>query len=605
MWRNFKRVLTGSPLPSYLLLHERLPFLLALAVLASDPLSSVAYGPEEILLALSQAGKSALFLILAVALAIAALVWVVIISYRQLLLAYPHGGGAYTVAKENLGISPGLLAAAALLVDYVLTVAVSLSAGMAAVYSAWPELHINRVEITLLILLIMMLINLRGVRESGWVFGLPTYFFIGSVLLVIGTGFWRFFTGAPFPPAPPALPITHPLDWFLILKAFSSGATTLTGIEAISNAVPIFRPPEHQNARKSLLWLGIFLTAMLLGVAYLAQHLGLVPLPNETLLSQVGRWATGTGPLYYLLQLSTFLVLFLAANTSFNAFPQLASLIAKDGYLARQLKNLGDRLVYSNGIFVLSLFAGILIYIFKADTNSLIPLYAIGVFTAFTLSQWGIARYYLRQRQGGWRFRAAFGFLGGTLTGLVAVIFAVTKFIEGAWIVLIVIPLIMWLFYSIHTHYSSVTRQLSLEGVRNIPIPTHMIAVVPLSAVHRGTMQALAYAKSISSEVHAVYVEINPEESEKLRKMLERWAPGVELHILPSPYRGFLQVLEEYLTSLQKQRPEAALTVVVPEFVPARFWQQLLHNQSALLLKVRLYGRKGIVVVNVPFHLNE
>ncbi len=607
MWRILKRLLIGNPLPIRRARQERLVLLLGLAVLASDALSSVAYGPEQILLILSQGGPEALTLILAVALAIAALIWIVVLSYRQLLLIYPQGGGSYTVAKENLGAFWGLLAGAALLVDYVLTVAVSLSAGVAAVYSAWPSLHVSRTEITLLILLFMTLINLRGVRESGWIFGLPTYLFIGSLFLALGLGFRNLFGGVALPPPSPPSEITHALSWFLILKAFSSGATTLTGIEAISNGVLIFRPPEAQNARKSLLYLGLLLAIMLLGVSYLTQHLGLAPKQTETLLSQLGRWATGGGVAYYLLQLSTFLVLFLAANTSFNGFPRLAVIIARDGYLPRQLRNLGDRLVYSNGIFVLALLAALLIYVFHAETDLLIPLYAIGVFTAFTLSQWGMARHSLRQRAQRWRLNTALGILGGTVTGLVVVIFSVTKFTAGAWIVLILIPLILWLFYAIHSHYTTVSRQLSPEelGTQELPKaqPQRVLAVVPVNAVHRGVLKAIDYAKSIGNEVQVVYVELDPEETVRLREAFERWCPGIKLQVLRSPYRSFLQTFGEYLHSLKEEHPEVMLTVVLPEFIPARPWQQLLHNQSALLLKLHLYGREGIVVVDVPYHL--
>jgi len=603
MWRTLKRLLIGNPLPSRRAKHERLVLLLALAVLSSDALSSVAYGPEQILLILSQGGMAAFKLIFAVAVAIAGLIWVVILSYRQLLFIYPQGGGSYTVSKENLGVFWGLLAGAALLVDYVLTVAVSLSAGVAAVYSAWPSLHVNRTEITLLVLFFMTLINLRGVRESGWIFGLPTYLFIGSVFLVLGMGLRNLFSGVALPPPQPPQDITHALNWFLILKAFSSGATTLTGIEAISNGLLIFRPPEHQNARKSLLYLGMLLAVMLLGVSYLTQHLGFVPKQTETLLSQLGRWATGGGIAYYLLQLSTFLVLFLAANTSFNGFPRLAVIIARDGYLPRQLRNLGDRLVYSNGIFVLALLAAVLVYVFHAETDLLIPLYAIGVFTAFTLSQWGMARHSLRQRAGRWRLNAAMGMLGGTVTGLVAVIFSVTKFSEGAWMVLILIPLILWLFYAIHAHYATISRQLSPEGIYEPPKAQDVLAVVPVNAVHRGVLKAIDYAKSISDEVQVVYVELDPEETVRLREAWERWCPGIKLQVLSSPYRSFTETFGEYLHSLKEQHPEVMLTVVLPEFIPARPWQQLLHNQSALLLKLDLYGREGVVVVDVPYHL--
>jgi amino acid transporter len=603
MLRNVKRLLIGNPLPSQRAKHERLILPLALAVLASDALSSVAYGPEQILLILTQGNQDALFLILPVALAIAALIWVVIFSYRQLLLVYPHGGGSYSVAKENLGVFWGFLAGAALSLDYVLTVAVSLAAGAAAIYSAWPDLHVNRVEVTLVILLFMALMNLRGIRESGWTFGSPTYLFIGSMFILLGVGFWKLISGVAPASIPDVLAVTHSLDWFLILKAFSSGATTVTGIEAISNGVNIFRDPSQQNARKSLLWLGILLSTMLLGMVYLTQHVGLHPAHNETLLSQLGHWALGGSPFYYLLQLSTFLVLFLAANAAFSGFPQLAAVVAKDGYLPRQFRNRGDRLVYSNGIVGLAFLAGVLIYLFGAETDRLIPLYAIGVFTAFTLSQLGMAVYHNRHRESGWRTRAALGVVGGLLTGIVAIIFAVTKFTEGAWIVVILIPLMMLIPYTVHAHYSATARQLSLKGERNLPRKQPVVAVVPVNAIHRGTLKAIRYAESISPEVHVVHIGIDAEETLRMKENLERWCPDVKLEVLPSPYHSFLQVFNEYVESLQKIHPNVFLTVVVPEFVPRRPIQQLLHNQTALLLKLQLYGKEGVIVVNVPYHL--
>ncbi|MBI1742308.1 APC family permease [Candidatus Acetothermia bacterium] len=609
MWRSLKRFLFGHPLPSALAGHERLPLFLALAILSSDALSSVAYGPEEILLVLSQAGPVALVLTPLIALAIAGLIWIVIISYRQLLNAYPQGGGAYTVAKENLGPFAGLVAGAALLIDYVLTVAVSISAGIDAIYSAWTDLPINQTEFSLIILFVMVLINLRGVRESGWVFGLPTYFFIGAVFLTLGMGLWRSLSGAPLPP-PASLSSTHSsLGWFLILKAFSSGAVTLTGIEAISNAVSIFRPPEHQNASRSLFYLGVLLSVMSLGVAFLSQHLGLYPDPqkSETLLSQLGHWALGNGVIYYILQLSTFVVLFLAANASFSAFPQLAALMAIDGYLPRQLRNRGDRLVFSNGIIGIGVLAGLLIYRSGASTQYLIPLYAIGVFIAFTLSQWGVARHHLRERKISWSRRAGIGLLmvGGAITAIVALIFAITKFTEGAWIVLVLIPVILWIFHVIHAHYASVAHALSLEGRQGSLRTRSSVVVIPVNAVHRGTLRALDYALSLSSEVHAVYIELHPDETSRLLSQWKRWCPGIELKIVHNPYRSFLQAFEQYLNELKAEKPKSTITVILPEFVPARPWQQLLHNQSALMLKLYLYGREDVILINVPYHLKE
>jgi amino acid transporter len=493
--------------------HERLGKAVALAVFASDPLSSVAYATEEILLVLILAGTAALSYSLPIALGIAALLAVVVISYRQTVQAYPQGGGAYIVARENLGIFPALTAAAALLTDYVLTVSVSAVAGVAALTSAIPALFPHRVLLSSLAVGAIAMGNLRGVRESGRIFAAPTYFFTASILGMVGYGLIASKLGglpeAPYEPHPPGL---EGIGLFLLLRAYSAGCTALTGVEAVSNGVPALRPPEGRNAAAVMTWLGVISIAMFLGITYLAYDFGIIAGGDETVVSKIARRVFGTSLMYYAVQAATMLILLLAANTSYADFPRLSSILARDRYVPRQFGTQGDRLVFSNGILILSGFAIALIVVFQGDTHALLPLYAIGVFMSFTLSQSGMVRRWLRLKEKGWRWRVWVNGVGAVVTAIVLLTLAVTKFAEGAWIILVIVPILVTIFVVMHRHYDEVAAELTLEGLGELPAFNHTVLVL-IGDVHRGVVRAVQYAKTLAGPavaVRAVYVEINP-----------------------------------------------------------------------------------------------
>ncbi|MBI4247519.1 MAG: APC family permease [Candidatus Rokubacteria bacterium] len=603
---RLKRLLVGSPLPTAQSRHERLGKTTGLATFASDALSSVAYATEEILLVLVLAGSAALSYSIPIGLAIAALIAVVISSYRQTIRAYPQGGGAYLVTKDNLGTFPGLVAAGSLLIDYVLTVAVSVAAGVAAVTSALPGLFPYRVWLCLAAVLLVALANLRGIRESGQLFAAPTYLFIVSLLGMVGYGavaaVFNLLPETPYQPHPPGL---EGIGLFLVLRAFASGCAALTGVEAVSDGVPAFKPPEAHNARIVLTWLGAILITLFLGITYLAYDFGIVPTESETVVSQLARRIFGTGVLYYELQAVTMLILLLAANTSFADFPRLSFFLARDRFAPRQFSSQGDRLVFSNGIVILASLAAALLVGFGGDTHALIPLYAVGVFISFTLSQAAMVRRWLRLREGGWRWRASVNGIGATVTGLVAITIGVTKFTDGAWIVALLIPTLVGVFLLIHRHYAEVAEQLSLENFAPPPAVTTSVLVL-VGDLHRGVMRAVQYAHSLSPAAKAVYVETDPERTHRLEEKWATWGMGIPLIVLTSPYRSLLGPLMEYLDHLQEKGGEDhVITIVVPEFIPARWWQQLLHNQTALLVKGALLFRKSVVVTDVPYHLKH
>ncbi|MBM3475839.1 MAG: APC family permease [Armatimonadetes bacterium] len=617
-----RRLLLGHPLPTHAEVHERLTKMKALAIFASDALSSVAYGPEEILLALMIVGTAALHLSVPIAIAIAVLLAVVTTSYHQTVHGYPSGGGAYVVAHENLGRWLGLVAGSALLIDYVLTVAVSIAAGAAAITSAVPELASHKVALCVAAILVIAWANLRGVRESGTVFALPTYAFIGLFLLLLGVGFTRMLSGslAPVPPPAQAAHIIHPataLSLFIILRAFASGCATLTGVEAISNGVQAFHRPEARNAGKTLVAMAVLLGVMLLGTTVLARAMDVQPAAHETVISQIARAVLGGGPLYYALQAATALILVLAANTSFAGFPRLSAILARDGFLPRQLTNRGDRLVFANGILALALLASLLVVLFEGQTHRLIPLYAVGVFLSFTLSQAGMVRHWAKERGRGWALRSLVNGLGGAVTGVVLLIVVTTKFVHGAWVVCLLIPAAVAVLHAISRHYDSVAKQLSLNGIspegadeRAWQGPPKV--VVPISGIHRGTLAALRFARSLSDDVRAVTVAVNPEASASLQAKWREWAPHVPLVVVESPYRSIMDPLLDFLHQTDAREPERGLAVVVlPEFITASWWQHLLHNQTALLLKTLLVyrrrqpGEASRVVINVPFHLEH
>ena len=610
---SLKELLVGKPIPSHLAHHERLSKVTGLAVLSSDPLSSVAYATEETVRTLMLAGAGALALSIPIGVIIAFLLLVVAFSYRQTIHAYPGGGGAYIVAKENLGVGSGLVAGSALLVDYVMTVAVSIAAGVAALVSAFPRLQADRVSLSLGFIAIIAIGNLRGLRESGRIFAVPTYFFLATILGLIAAGAFRALAGGIAPVAPAGTPTPSgvtALTTFLILRAFANGCTAMTGVEAVSNGVPAFKPPEARNAATTLVIMAFLCVTLFMGVTLLAHAYHVVPLEEsapgyETVVSQLARGVFGgRGVLYYCVQAATMLILVLAANTAFQDFPRLASILARDRYLPRQFMNQGDRLAFSNGIVVLSVLAGILIMAFGGDTHALIPLYMVGVFISFSLSQGGMVVKWRRERGPGWRRHAFFNFVGAVLTTLVLIVVTMTKFVEGAWLIVLLIPVLVLWFRCIHKHYLGVGAQLTLQGWVPDERPFNTV-LVPIGGVHRAVVTAIQYSKTLSPDVRAVYVDVDPRVTAEIRKLWEHWGQGVPLIVLDSPYRSLMEPLLEYIEQVDAERPDDFVTIVLPEFVPARWWHHLLHNQRALLIKGALLFKPHIVVTSVPFHLRK
>jgi amino acid transporter len=601
-----KRWVVGPPMPLAQARHERLTKRVALAVFSSDALSSVAYATEEILLVLVLAGAAATHLTVPIALSITGLLVIVAISYQQTIYTYPSGGGSYIVARANLGTVPGLVAAAALLVDYVLTVSVSVAAGVAAITSAFPALTTHKVALGVLCVAGIAMANIRGVRESGRIFAVPTYVFIASFGLLVLAGLYRLLTGTLPPPTTEAIASTEALTWFLVLRAFSSGCTAMTGTEAISNGIPAFRAPESRNAAITLGFMALILGTLFVGITLLASALGIVPAESETVVSQIARRLFGTGGVYYLIQASTALILVLAANTSFADFPRLASLLARDRFVPRQFASLGERLVFSNGILVLAGFAALLIVIFGGDTHALIPLYAVGVFISFTLSQAGMVRHWLVDKGPRWRVRLTVNGVGALTTGLVALVIAVTKFTHGAWIVVLVIPVLVASFMAMQRHYTEVAVGLSLDGFEGPPEFHHTVLVL-IGDVHRGVVRAVQYARTLAptAAVRAVYVETDPAQTRRLEDKWARWGLGVPLVVLTSPYRSLLRPLLDYVDQIQARGDDQMVTVVLPEFLPRRWWQHILHNQTALLVKGALLFRRNLVVADVPYLLKR
>jgi len=675
---SLKRLLLGSPIRTARLAHERLTKKTALAVFSSDALSSTAYATEEILLVIAAAyvyldhNEMAFSRVIPVSIGIATLLIIVAISYRQTIHAYPSGGGSYIVAKDNLGTLPGLVAAASLLVDYILTVSVSIAAGVAAITSTfvgtrWAWLDEHRVAFCLFFVAFIALANLRGVRESGALFAGPTYAFIVAFMFMIGYGLVRYYLSPHIaPPNDLDLKVAegyHPqaLTWFLLLGAFSNGCAALTGIEAISNGIPAFKQPESDNAAKTLTVMALLLATMFIGTSVMAYLYKIHPHEHETVISQFGR-IIFTGYMswfYYLVQITTAAILVLAANTSFADFPRLSSLLARDRFLPRQFANRGDRLVFSNGIILLAVFSGILIWAFGGETSRLIPLYAVGVFLSFTLSQSGMVVHWWKEgqalsrmrrdatkanasgddqkisapesrstgrldplhlvttspptlaeverleRNSHWRKSLVINGIGALATCVVLIVFIATKFVHGAWVVVALIPILVLMFLKIHRHYVDVARQLSTEGLAPLQPFAHEV-IVPISGIHRGVIQALQYAKSIAPHhVTAVYVNLDDEQTRRLREKWDQWGSGVNLVIVASPYRSLARPLFNYVDRVRRGSSNVLITIVLPEFVPAKWWQNLLHNQNTLFLKGALLFKKGVVVTNVPYHLEH
>jgi amino acid transporter len=612
MLNRMRTWLLGPPLPTRDLTHQRLNKVRALAAFSPDALSSIAYANQEIFLGLVVAGSAGLALSLPIGLAITGLLVLVALSYYQTIQGYPSGGGSYVVARTNLGTMPGLITAAALLVGYLLTAAVSLTAGVAAIASAFPALWPHRIALSLGLLLVITVLNLRGLRETGTIMAVPVYLFLLVYLPMLAYGLVRSMESGPGVLAAVAPPAAHPLTTLLILHTFSAGCTALTGIEAISNGVPAFQSPTARNAGRTLLVMGLLMGLLFVGSIGLTQFQAVIPAAQETILSALARRLLGSGPAYLLIQISTTLILTVAANTSFAGFPRLAAILAADGFLPRQLTSLGDRLVFANGIFLLSGATAVLIVVFGGDSHALIPLFAVGVFLAFTLSQAGMVVHWRRERGNGWWFKAILNGVGAVATGITAIVIGASRFVEGAWITIFLIPVLAIVFLRIRSHYREVAQQLSMQGLESVgkPLqPTRL--VVPVSGVHRGVVDAVCYAQSLSTDVTAVYIELEPGAGERTRERWQQWWPDVPLVVLSSPYRSIVGPLLDFLDETDRQHDDGQIaTVVLPEFVPARWWQALLHNQTAWLIKAALlYRRRNFgyqrVIIDVPFHLNR
>lgn len=587
------------------LAHERLPKWKALAVFSSDALSSVAYATQEILIPLSAFSMAAVSWSLPIALMIGILLVVVTVSYWQTIKAYPNGGGAYIVARENLGTSSGLVTAAALLIDYVLTVSVSVAAGVEAITSAVPFLFEHRVFIGCLAILIVTIINLRGVRESGTIFSIPTYMFVVMFGILVLSGFYQVWAGTARTVAP-VFHETYPeISAMLLLRSFASGCAALTGVEAISNGVPAFRKPEFRNAQITMIWMAVILGVFFLGETALTHLLGIMPTESETIPSQLARAIFGDGPLYYLTQFATASILLLAANTSYADFPRVCSLLAQDRFLPRQLASLGDRLVFSKGIMILGLLSAGLLIVFRGTTHNLVPLYAVGVFLSFTMSQFGMVRHHWILRERNWRISLVINFIGGLVTFAVLSVVAMTKFAHGAWMVILLIPIFVMWFRATREHYRKASAQLALVGEVTLGEPINHVVVLPISGIHRGVIDAIKYSKSISKDVRAVYVELDPAASERLRAAWEKLETGIPLVMLPSPYRSVITPILNYIRSVDREAEDDMLTVVIPEFVTARWWEGIYHNQTAFLIKAALMFEKGKVVSSVRYHLTR
>jgi amino acid transporter len=625
--RSLSHWLIGRPLSTADAPHQTIGKAVGLAVFASDALSSTAYATQEILGVLSVAGSMAYDYVFPISIAIIALLAIVTISYEQTIHAYPGGGGAYIVARDNLGELPAQIAGAALLTDYILTVAVSVSSGVAQIVSAYPGLDPYRVHIAVAAVMLIMLVNLRGVKESGAAFAIPTYFFVVMMFITVGIGLFRSLTGTLGGVVdPPELHIAETITAitpFLLLHAFANGTTALTGVEAISNGITAFKEPRSRNAGITLIWMSIILGSLFLGISYLTSQIGGVYSHDETIISQLARTVFNGRGFFYLATIgATTVILIMAANTAFADFPRLGALAAGDRFLPRQLTFRGSRLVYSNGIVTLSVIASLLIIVFRARVDLLIPLYAIGVFLSFTLSQTGMARRWRkigRLKEGeetiepgsvlrytyGWRSKMLINGFGAICTAVVMIIFAVTKFREGAWVVLIIIPTLVKIFFTIHHHYKDLASHLTLDEFNGLPARrTRHRVVMPVSGIHQGTLEALRYAKLLSDDVTAVHISMDPEETEKVQKKWKTWGEGTRLIILDSPFRLFIEPLLKYLEEvIDHRQPNETITIVVPQFIPSKRWHNALHMRTADVLRQELLSKHGVVVTDVPYRV--
>lgn len=603
-----KRFLIGRPLKSTELGEQKLNKTKALAILSSDALSSVAYGPEQILLVLMTIGAAAFWYSIPIAVGVLVLLVALILSYRQIIYAYPQGGGAYVVSKENLGKYPGLIAGGSLLVDYILTVAVSVSAGADAVTSAFPTLHEHKVMIAVIFVVLITILNLRGVTESASVLAYPVYLFVLAVVVLIGTGLINIMMG--HVPAELHTPLGTPvtgISLFLLLRAFSSGSSALTGVEAISNAIPNFKHPAPVNAARTLLAMGGILAALFSGIVVLAYFYGVSPLSNVTVVSQIAEQTFGRNFFYYFIQGTTALILVLAANTGYSAFPLLAVNLAKDKYIPRMFTLRGDRLGYSNGIIMLGVMSIVLILIFEGTTEHLIPLYAVGVFIPFTLSQSGMMLKWLREKPQGWVQKFTINTIGAFISFIVTIMFFLTKFTQ-VWPVLVFLPLLIMVFYRIHKHYAAVADQLRIASCEPSPPVEGNVIIVPVAGITHVVENSLKYAKSLGAQqIIAVYVPFERAEENVFEEKWKKWQPDVRLVTLYTPYRSIINPLAKFVDTIQRKANESnyKVTVIIPQFIPKKGWHNILHNQSSLLIRAHLLYRRDVIVTTVPYHLKQ
>lgn len=607
MYSSLKRFLLGRPLKSAELGEQKLNKTKALAVLSSDALSSVAYGTEQILIVLATVSVAAFWYSIPIAIAVLVLLTALISSYRQIIYAYPFGGGAYVVAKENLGVNAGLIAGGSLLVDYILTVSVSVSAGTDAITSAFPALHSYSVFISIVMIVLIMILNLRGLTESASILAYPVYLFVFAILLLVGAGLFQIMIGTV--PVNVHSPLGTPivgLGLFLLLKAFSSGSSALTGVEAISNAIPNFKEPASKNAAQTLIWMGIILAVLFSGITFVAYWYGIIPNPKETVISQMASQIFGRHTIYYFIQTTTALILVLAANTGFSAFPLLAYNLAKDKYMPRMFTIRGDRLGYSNGIITLGVSSILLVILFGGRTEQLIPLYAVGVFIPFTLSQTGMIFRWIRTKPKGWLMKLLINALGAIITLLVLTIFFVTKFGQ-IWYVLLFLPIVVHFFYRIHRHYEAVAEQLRIDlKAAHLEVKGNII-IVPIAGITQVVESSIAYAKSLTGQVIALYIGFDREEIHKFEDKWEQWNTGVRLVTLHSQYRSVLAPLLKFIDTVQTKADESNsfVTVLIPQFVPKKAWHAILHNQSGFLIRAYLLRNKNVIVSTVPYQLKK
>lgn len=607
MLTGFKKLLIGHPLKSTELGDQKLNKKKALAILSSDALSSVAYGPEQILIVLMSVSTVAFWYSIPIAGFVLFLLLALILSYRQIIFAYPHGGGAYIVSRENLGVNFGLVAGGSLLVDYILTVSVSVSAGTDAITSAIPNLHPYKVIIACVLVAFLTVLNLRGITESASILAYPVYLFVLALFILIGVGLFHIISGdvSPHLHEPIGTPVAG-ISLFILLRAFASGSSALTGVEAISNAIPNFKDSAPKNAAKTLVAMGLLLAILFTGIVFLAYYYGIGPKHDETVVSQIASQTFGRNGMYYFIQGTTALILVLAANTGYSAFPLLAYNLAKDKYLARMFTNRGDRLGYSNGIIFLGIASVILIIAFQGHTEKLIPLYAVGVFIPFTLSQTGMLVKWIREKPKHWQTKLTINFVGALISFTVMMIFFITKFSQ-VWAVLIFLPLLVFIFHTVKKHYDAVGPQLRIDAEEPaIPIAGNVI-IIPVAGITKVVENSLNYAKSLNAQIIAVHVSFDRDEEKCFEEKWKKWQPNVRLVTIYSSYRSMVQPLTKFIKVVERKANQSnhRVTVLIPQFIPNKSWKNILHNQSSLIIRTVLLYQKDVIVTTVPFHLKE